>query len=67
MALHREAIPVRRGEAQWLSKLTTKDVREIRNRYILGDGNQYTIAAAFGVCQGTVWHIIQRKTWKHVR
>lgn len=51
-----------RGERQWQSKLTTRDVLEIRARCAAGE-TQSAIARAFGLNQGTVSQIANRKRW----
>lgn len=54
-----------RGERSGTAKLTELQVREIRARAATGE-YQRPLAKAFGVTQGVVWHIIHRRTWRHV-
>lgn len=53
----------RRGVGHPNSKLTDDDVRLIRSSPLTQD----ELAAQFGIRQATVWGIIHRKAWKHVR
>lgn len=55
-----------RGENQWRSELTDEKVRQIRARYASSGESQAELAAAFGVCRGTIEHVVQGLTWKHV-
>lgn len=53
------------GEKNALSKLTTADVLAIRA--CITEGMTPTqIAQQFGTKPGNIWHIKQRKTWKHL-
>lgn len=52
------------GESNGMSILTTEAVKEIRS--LSGAISQRKIAAKFGVTQGIVWRIINRKAWCHV-
>ena len=54
-----------RGENIPQSKLTTRQVLEIRRRNAVGETNN-TLAAAFNVVQSTISRIVQRKRWMHV-
>jgi hypothetical protein len=59
--------PDRRGEkAGRTAKLTEAKVREIRALYSGGGWSHSTLARRFGVCDGTIQHITQRKTWSHL-
>lgn len=51
------------GEKQGHAKLTEAQVLEIRER---ATENQYRLAEEYGVSQGAVWLIIQRRNWKHI-
>jgi hypothetical protein len=62
-AMHPEARP--RGEAHGCARLTEPQVLEIRALSREG-ASQREIARRFSVHQGTVWHIVQRKTWVHL-
>lgn len=57
---------VRRGEIHSASKLTEYQVKEIRRLYRPRVTTVPMLAAQFGVSRGTVFAIIQRKTWAHV-
>lgn len=57
---------VRRGEACGTAKLTAADVRAIRERYATGTTTQRRLAAEFGVTDGQICMIIQRKRWAHI-
>lgn len=54
------------GEQKVQSRLTDAIVVEIRTRYAAGDGDQYTLAAEYGVARSTIQHVINRKTWRHI-
>ena len=54
------------GESNGNAVLTEEDVLEIRRLYSKEVPNAYTIADMFGVSQGTIWHIVNRRTWKHI-
>lgn len=55
-----------RGELNPYAKLTNDKVRQIRARYAEGGISQAKLARAFSVCQMTIWHIVNRKTWTHI-
>jgi hypothetical protein len=54
------------GENQWISKLSERDVREIRRSYAAGEMTQVALSKKFKVRQGSISGIILRKSWKHV-
>lgn len=54
-----------KGEAQNFAKLTAKQVATIRS-YAHAGIPKYAIAANFNVSLTTIWHVVTRKTWKHV-
>jgi hypothetical protein len=54
-----------RGERQHRSKLTEDQVREIRRLYSEGV-TQAALVRMFGVNQGTIWPLLNGKTWQHV-
>jgi hypothetical protein len=54
-----------RGERGGRAKLTTEQVRAIRETYGK-DHNLQKLASAHDVSVATVWHIVQRRTWRHV-
>lgn len=53
-----------RGRKHPLSKLADTDVREIRA--MRGEVSQRELARRFGISQGTVFDIQNRKTWRHI-
>jgi hypothetical protein len=55
-----------KGETQWASKLTGTQVREIRARFEAGE-ERLALAAAFNVSGKTVWDIVKRRSWRHIR
>ena len=57
---------VAKGRSHTAFKLTVYDVREIRRRAATGE-NQTDIGTDFGLCQGTVSEIFNRKIWKHIQ
>lgn len=54
-----------RGERVGTSKLTAKEVIEIRRRAALGESGR-SLAKEFGIKQPTASDIIRRKQWKHI-
>jgi hypothetical protein len=58
--------PVLRGAAGTNAKLSEDNVREIRRLAAETDLTQKAIGEKFGITQGTVWNIINRKTWAHL-
>lgn len=54
-----------RGENNGRSKLTLKDVEEIRHRYEDGE-TQCNLAKEYGVNQGRISSIVLRQSWSHV-
>lgn len=54
------------GEDNPSSKLTTKQVKEIRRRYAQGGISQTKLGAQYGVGQTIVSSIVLRKSWKHI-
>ena len=53
-----------KGEQINQSKLTAKEVLEIRNRFKKGDSAK--IANEYGVAPSTILQIVRRLTWKHI-
>ena len=53
------------GEANGQTKLTPSQVKQIRAMHAAKMGRA-KIAAAFGVAEGTIQKIYERKTWKHI-
>lgn len=56
----------RKGEKHHLAKLTDSDVIAIRNSYAAGENSQRGLARAYGVSQGTIWHIVNGTHWSHI-
>jgi hypothetical protein len=54
------------GSSQHNAKLTEAAVCEIRSRYASGDSTQQELADEFGVTNGNISVIINRKSWRHV-
>jgi len=54
-----------RGERAGNSKLTERDVKEIRNRYGLGE-KIVSISKDFPVRDVHVWRIVNKKRWAHI-
>lgn len=57
---------VTRGIKNSQAKLTEDQAREIRSRATAGADKQRDIASEFGVAQGIVSHIKNRKLWSHL-
>lgn len=55
-----------RGEHVRTARLTTKQVIDIRRRYVKGVTRQVDLAAEFGVTQQQIGAIINRRSWAHV-
>jgi hypothetical protein len=53
------------GEKTNLAKLTEAQVLEILRRYSEGE-TIGSLSDEFASCFGNVWHIVNRKTWKHL-
>ena len=56
-------LSVAKGEHNGQSKLTEKDILEIR---AIKGKTQRSIAAQYGVKENTIWAIINRRNWKHI-
>lgn len=54
------------GENCSWSKLTEKQVKDIRNRWKIGAYNMRELAEYFEVHKTTIWEIIHRKIWRHI-
>lgn len=63
---HGTAICIKCGEISSNHKLMEKDVRMIIYMYRTGEFTQQEIADAYGICRGNIYHIVNRKTWKHI-
>jgi hypothetical protein len=55
-----------RGERHGLSKLTEKDIREIRRLYETKEMNVSELSKRHGVARSVIYKAISRVTWKHV-
>ena len=55
-----------KGEGHPASKLTNKDVLEIRRIYSKGDIRKVDISKLFNISQSTVGRVISRKVWAHI-
>lgn len=53
------------GESNPKSKLSSEDVKEIREAYQSGEVSQVELAEAFGVTQPHISAIVLQKTWRH--
>lgn len=53
-----------KGEARYNAKLNAAKVREIRRN--AGTVKNIAQAADHGVCEGTIEHVISRRSWRHV-
>ena len=56
--------PNLRGKLHPNSKLTADNVREIRRRYVRGNGQK--LADEFGIDLSQVHNIVRRRQWRHV-
>jgi len=54
------------GEAHGQSKLTRRQVKEIRRLYATGEYTQTELGEMFEVSDTTISRIVRRKTWKHL-
>jgi hypothetical protein len=52
----------KRGETQWRAKLTTEKVREIRKRYVRGNGQH--LANEFGISFQSISKIVLGIAWR---
>lgn len=55
-----------RGERSFLSRLTEKQVKEIRRKFSEGGVTKVQLAKEFGVTDPAIGAIVRRKVWKHV-
>lgn len=53
------------GEGQHLAKLNDVSVALIRRRHSAGE-SLAALAVEYGVTKQAVWHVVHRKTWKHI-
>jgi len=63
---HTHPEKILRGEKVGNSKLTEIKVREIRQRYALGNISQEALAKEFDVTQTMIGRITRRQAWDHV-
>lgn len=56
----------RKGSDHVNSKITEVDANEIRRLYSLGGISQQKLGDIYDLCQGTVWEIIHKRTWKDI-
>jgi hypothetical protein len=54
-----------RGEQNGAAKLTEAQVRKIRDLHADGE-RPSVLALRFAVERTTIWHILTRRTWRHV-
>lgn len=54
------------GESHACSKLTAKQVKEIRRLCAQGKNSQKSLAHRFGVTPSAISQIFTRRTWKHI-
>lgn len=59
-----KAYPI--GEKHYCSKLTEKEVLEIRKLYVPYKYSTYRLAKKFNIGRSSIRRIIKRKTWKHI-
>jgi len=62
---HPEKAP--RGERNGMAKLTKDLVLEIRSRYAVGEISQRALGEEYGVDQGLICGIVNRRGWKHIQ
>lgn len=54
------------GETNGNHRLTENDVYAIRDAYAAGDVTYAGLGTRFGVTEGTIGHIVVRRTWRHL-
>lgn len=57
---------VLQGESHGSHKLTAEQVLSIRDQHDNNSVDVHTLAREFGVCVGTISHIVKRRTWRHL-
>lgn len=55
-----------RGEGAWNSRLTTKDIIEMRQNFVYYRGAYVDLAKKYGIIKEHASDIIRRKVWKHI-
>ena len=58
--------PLRKGEKSEFAKLTEREVREIRLKYIPRVYTIEMLAKEYGVSKDNISQIVRRVTWKHI-
>lgn len=58
---------VARGERNGHAKVTEKQVREIRRRYAVGDISMKALGKEYGLALTSVYLLINRMNWAHVK
>lgn len=66
VAKGRSKPPDNKGERHGLSKLTEKQVIEIRNMYSAGGKNFTEIGALYNIDRRTIGNIVARRAWRHI-
>lgn len=56
----------KRGRQNFNTRLTSKQVIEIRERYSSTNISQRLLAQEYGVSQAAIWYILHKENWKHV-
>jgi len=54
------------GEASGSSKLTRKQVKEIRRLYVMGEYSQRYLGEMFKISRTAIGRIVRRECWQHV-
>lgn len=62
--MHPENIP--RGEGHGMSKLTSNDVKEIRNCFTGKRGEKTILGRRFGVSRVTISRVLSKNHWRHI-
>lgn len=58
---------VLKGEEIGTSKLTEKQVREMRKLYSTGNYKMKELAKRFSISYYTIWDVVRRKSWRHIK
>ena len=65
-AISKGLVPHMKGELNGFSKLTEKDVLEIRAKFKPRIYTRQMLADEYGVKEGTIKDVLQRRSWKHI-